>query len=51
VNRLSDKKGKISPLSFFSWQLNAKTRFSISSMVSRNRHEKGDLLLKKLLLR
>jgi hypothetical protein len=33
VNRLSDKKGKISSLSFFSWQLNAKKHFSISSMV------------------
>jgi hypothetical protein len=33
VNRLSDKKGKISLLSLFSWQLNAKNRFSISPMV------------------
>jgi hypothetical protein len=29
-NRMSDKINKITPLGFFSWKLNAKTRFSIS---------------------
>ena len=33
VNRMSNQLNKISPLSFFSWQLNAKKRFSISSIV------------------
>jgi hypothetical protein len=30
---MSNQLNKISPLSFFSWQLNAKNRFSISPMV------------------
>jgi hypothetical protein len=33
VNRMSNQLNKISRLSFFSWQLNAKKRFSISPMV------------------
>ena len=33
VNRMSNQLHKISTLSFFSWQLNAKNRFSIAFTV------------------
>ena len=40
-------KRKISPLSFFSWQLNAKNRFSISSLVFPQSSWEGVTHLKK----
>jgi hypothetical protein len=42
VNRMSNQFNKISLLSFFSWQLDAKTVYRYRLWFSRNRHEKGE---------